>query len=234
MPPKDKDKKLAPPPKPSFASFFDISGMHPFDATVFIIVVLSLLGALFGGLLNLNFGDYTFFGRDLGGIANAVLDFLRGLRIFSYIISAAGFILAAYFSMKTAEIFAAHKAKFFPQGEPEVVEGGVEQPNPMRDRWQKILEHANSDVESNWRLAIIEADIMLDEILDKLNMPGETIGDKLKAVEKSDFLTLDYAWEAHKARNQIAHEGSGFLLNQRRAREIISYYEAVFKEFFMI
>jgi len=36
------------------------------------------------------------------------------------------------------------------------------------------------------------------------------MGDKLKAVEKSDFNSIELAWEAHKARNMIAHEGSDF------------------------
>jgi hypothetical protein len=233
MPPKDKDTKPA-PPKPFFASFFDISDMHPFDAAVFIVIVLSVLAALFGALLNLDFRTFTFFGYDLRGVGRGILDFLKGLRIFAYILCAAGFILAAHFSMKTGEIYNAYKAKFFPQGEPEVADGPVEEVNPMRDRWEKIIEHVNSDVESNWRLAIIEADIMLDELLDKLNMPGDTIGDKLKAVEKGDFLTLDHAWEAHKARNQIAHQGSGFQFNQRQAKHIVSLYEAVFKEFYFI
>lgn len=233
MPPKDKDKK-PPPPKPALVSFLDISNMHPVDAAIYLIVVLSILGAILGALLNFNFEEFTFFGRDLGGVWQAVMDFVNKFKIFSYILCAVGFALAAHFSFETGKIFNAYRAKFYPNGEPDVVSMEVEQPNPMRDRWQKIIEHVNSDVESNWRLAIIEADIMLDELLDKLNMPGNTIGDKLKAVEKSDFLTLDYAWEAHKARNQIAHEGSGFLLNQRQARQVISYYEAVFKEFFMV
>ena len=67
-----------------------------------------------------------------------------------------------------------------------------------------------------------------------LNLHGDTIGDKLKAVEKSDFLTIDNAWEAHKARNQIAHDGADFQLNQREAMRIISLYESVFREFQMI
>jgi len=75
---------------------------------------------------------------------------------------------------------------------------------------------------------------MLGEVLDNLSLPGETIGDKLKAVERSDFTTVDLAWEAHKIRNQIAHEGSSFLLNQRETKRILSLYQAVFEEFHII
>ena len=101
-------------------------------------------------------------------------------------------------------------------------------------RWRRIVEEAGSETEQNWRLAILEADIMLGEVLDNLSLPGETIGDKLKAVERSDFTTVDLAWEAHKIRNQIAHEGSSFLLNQRETKRILSLYQAVFEEFHII
>ena len=33
-------------------------------------------------------------------------------------------------------------------------------------RWNGILEEANSDDERKWRLAILEADIMLNELLE--------------------------------------------------------------------
>ena len=72
---------------------------------------------------------------------------------------------------------------------------------------------------------------MLDEMLDSVGYRGETMGDKLKSVEKSDFLTLDLAWEAHKIRNAIAHEGAEFTIDQREARRVISLYERVFQEF---
>lgn len=101
-------------------------------------------------------------------------------------------------------------------------------------QWEKILNHVESPNENDWRQAILEADIMLGNILEKLDLPGDSIGDKLKAVERSDFTTVDNAWEAHKIRNQIAHEGSKFVLTQREARLIISMYQTVFKEFQII
>jgi hypothetical protein len=98
-------------------------------------------------------------------------------------------------------------------------------------RWGKITEHLNSDNPSDWRLAILECDIILEEMLTKMSYRGETLSDKLKAVEKSDFLTIDKAWEAHRVRNAIAHEGSNFQLNDREAKRVVALYADVFKEF---
>jgi hypothetical protein len=98
-------------------------------------------------------------------------------------------------------------------------------------RWSRIKEEANSDNERSWRLAILEADIMLNELLDSLGYKGETMADKMRGAEKANFNTLDLAWEAHRYRNQIAHEANLHLLTQREVRRIISLYERVFREF---
>ncbi|MEN9614171.1 MAG: hypothetical protein RLZZ347_478 [Candidatus Parcubacteria bacterium] len=102
---------------------------------------------------------------------------------------------------------------------------------PKNAKWERVLDHINSNNQNDWKAAIIEADIMLDELLTILNYQGDSIGAKLKAVEPSDFDTLQSAWEAHKVRNQIAHEGSEFVLSERDAKRTIAFYKAVFEEF---
>ncbi len=104
----------------------------------------------------------------------------------------------------------------------------------LNKKWQQVQEHINSPNPSDWRLAILEADIMLGDILEKMGYQGDSIGDKLKGIEKSDFVTLDQAWEAHRTRNQIAHQGSDFQLNEREAKRIIDLYKKVFEEFYYI
>ena len=49
---------------------------------------------------------------------------------------------------------------------------------------------------------------MLDDMLARQGYVGDGVGEKLKAAEPENFRTLQDAWEAHKVRNQIAHEGS--------------------------
>ncbi|OPZ93948.1 MAG: Transcriptional regulatory protein SrrA [Firmicutes bacterium ADurb.Bin419] len=95
---------------------------------------------------------------------------------------------------------------------------------------EKIKKKLDSDNPSDWNLAIIDADKILDEMLVSMGYPGENLGERLKAVESSDFLTLNQAWEAHKIRNQIAHEDD-FVLTQREAKATIAKFEEVFKEF---
>lgn len=97
-------------------------------------------------------------------------------------------------------------------------------------RWDHIKEQVSTENEQSWRLAILEADIMLGELLDSLGYRGETMADKMKQVERGDFRTIDLAWEAHKVRNKIAHEGTSLILSSREAQRIIGLYEQAFRE----
>ncbi|MBU2104027.1 hypothetical protein KKD81_02095 [Patescibacteria group bacterium] len=98
-------------------------------------------------------------------------------------------------------------------------------------RWDHIRELIESPHESDWRQAIIEADIMLDDLLTQLGYPGQTVGEKLKAVDPSRMHTLQDAWEGHKVRNEIAHQGYAYQLTERHAHRTIAQFEAVMREF---
>lgn len=98
-------------------------------------------------------------------------------------------------------------------------------------RFDDVERHLESNNPNDWKLAIIEADIMLDDMLDNAGYAGATIGEKLKSASPTSFRTLDDAWKAHRVRNQIAHEGADFVLTQKVAQETIVMYRKVFQEF---
>lgn len=104
----------------------------------------------------------------------------------------------------------------------------------LSNKWARVTTLIESQNDSDWRQAIMEADIMLGELLTKQGYQGDGIGEQLQRAVKSDFFTLDQAWEAHKVRNQIAHEGSNFALTQFDARRVINMYKQVFNEFYYI
>ncbi len=101
-------------------------------------------------------------------------------------------------------------------------------------RWNHVELLLKSHNSSDWRQAIIEADVMLDDMLEKMGYPGVSIGEKLKNIEESDFSTLDKAWEAHKVRNRIAHDGGVYKLPYDEVTRVIGLYHDVFKEFYWI
>lgn len=101
-------------------------------------------------------------------------------------------------------------------------------------KWEDIQFHIGSENPNDWRLAIIEADILLEETLNNAGYVGTTIGEKLKSATTGSFQTLQDAWEAHKVRNEIAHAGSDFVLTKKLANETIVRFERVFREFDVI
>jgi len=104
----------------------------------------------------------------------------------------------------------------------------------VNKKWVHVQSLMESQNNNDWRQAIIESDIMLDEMLTKIGYAGQSIGEKLKNVEESDFFTLNDAWEAHKVRNRIAHKGSDFVISHSEAMRVIGLYENVFREFYYV
>jgi hypothetical protein len=95
---------------------------------------------------------------------------------------------------------------------------------------ESIEHHMQSDNPGEWRLGIIEADIMLEELLEERGIPGDTIGERLKHLSHDTFHALNEAWEAHKVRNEIAHKGGDFILTKRIANDTIAKYKKAFDE----
>ncbi|MEN9605114.1 MAG: hypothetical protein RJB39_799 [Candidatus Parcubacteria bacterium] len=104
--------------------------------------------------------------------------------------------------------------------------------NGMRNqRWETVEKYYNSVNQSDWRTAIIEADIMLYDLLDTMSVEGISIGEKLKNMNKAQMSTIDFAWRSHRIRNDLAHQGLNFELTRRTVEEAIEGYRRVFNEF---
>ncbi|OGI59770.1 hypothetical protein A3F19_01055 [Candidatus Nomurabacteria bacterium RIFCSPHIGHO2_12_FULL_37_29] len=98
-------------------------------------------------------------------------------------------------------------------------------------RWVKTLNYIFSEHPSDWKLAVIEADSMLEELIGQLGFKGETLGEKLKGANQGNFRNLTTAWEVHTIRNRIAHEGVAYELSQHEAKRVTALYERIFREY---
>ncbi len=111
-----------------------------------------------------------------------------------------------------------------------VKEDLVVAPPVRNEAWERVTKLIGSDNPNDWKFAIIEADKILEMVVDTFAVPGDNMGDKMKNIERGDFQTIDEAWQAHKIRNRIAHE-SNYHISQREARMAIANFEKVFQEF---
>ncbi|OHA88719.1 MAG: hypothetical protein A2653_00250 [Candidatus Zambryskibacteria bacterium RIFCSPHIGHO2_01_FULL_43_25] len=204
--------------------------LDAFEEMVVIFFVLAILGVISERLLNLIEGRSV-----LSSIMSGALsDFFHArllpiLKIIGFLVSGASFVGIIYAIRNLTRINTALNAIYNPPIPAGLSKGDD---SPLRNiRWEKILVHLRSDNPNDWKFAIIEADIVLNDMLDAMGYRGETIADKLKNVEESDFHTVDAAWEAHKVRNMIAHEGANFAVTEREVRRVIDLYRQVFEEF---
>lgn len=107
---------------------------------------------------------------------------------------------------------------------PEAASGGA-----IQSKWQEIMRHMDSDREAEWKFAIIEADKLINDSLRLAGYPGDTMGERLMNIEKSQLLSLEGLWEAHKIRNKLAHDVNYFL-RYSEARRAIQFYENTLRE----
>jgi len=117
------------------------------------------------------------------------------------------------------------------------VEPGFEAGNAgdtaLAHRWEKATNYMASENENDWKQSIIEADILLDDLLTRMGYRGESVGEKLKRVQPGEMKTIRDAWDAHMVRNDIAHR-PGFVLDHHAAKEAYQKYRKVFEEFYYI
>ena len=100
----------------------------------------------------------------------------------------------------------------------------------LSNQWGGVIERINTNDESQWKLAIIEADSILDELIKVLGYKGETMGERMANINPGQFPNLDDAWRAHKVRNFIAHDPS-YKMNKAIVLRAIKIYELIFNEF---
>jgi hypothetical protein len=97
-------------------------------------------------------------------------------------------------------------------------------------RWHYIQTLLESPNDSDWRVAIIEADSMMEDILREKGITGETVSELLEGAKENGYQSIQDAWDAHLVRNQIAHEGLDFSLSQIEARKTIRMFQNFFEE----
>ena len=186
------------------------------------IDIFGVLWSLFGN----SEGAASFFS------ANGFLNILNILwsvyTFFAFILSIAMLALYAYASSRRWQYFALGDKEL---RDAEALYDEMYRGVRKSDRLSDVMTHIDSPHPNDWKLAIIEADIILDDVLKQKGYAGNSLGERLKSISTNQLNSLNDAWEAHKVRNRIAHEGADFVLTKRVAEETISRYRRVFSEF---
>jgi uncharacterized membrane protein YraQ (UPF0718 family) len=92
-----------------------------------------------------------------------------------------------------------------------------------RTSWATAQQHFFSGNQNDLKMAIVEADNILNDALRYAGIEGTSLGERLKNIKRNQIPNLQEIWDAHKLRNEIAH-GSNFSLKRDTAERALETY----------
>ena len=116
------------------------------------------------------------------------------------------------------------KKGFFGTKERPLVSAG----NLLRE-WKRIEARLASNILSERKVAILEADAFVDRVLSELGYPGKDAGERFHAISPSHFSGLGGLLEAHDIRNRIVQE-KDFPFESSEAVRILNLYRSILDE----
>ncbi|MFH1036921.1 MAG: hypothetical protein V1756_02580 [Patescibacteria group bacterium] len=96
-------------------------------------------------------------------------------------------------------------------------------------QWQKIKVRLETGMETEYKLAVIEADSLTDDILKRMGFFGETLGERLEKVTTAILPDIAELAEAHKIRNNIVRDPD-YRLSADETKKVIGSYEKALVE----
>lgn len=95
----------------------------------------------------------------------------------------------------------------------------------MQKRWDKVMARLKSNEASQFKIAIIEADAIANEVLSSIGYKGDSMIEKLEQVGTAHLDDhLEALKGAHQLRNRIVHEPE-MEVDERFTKAIIGVYE---------
>ena len=92
-----------------------------------------------------------------------------------------------------------------------------------RARWKEIEALVELKKEMNYKLAVIEADKLLDSALRGMYFTGTTMAERLKLASYK-FPNLKQVWWAHQVRNHVVHDVR-YELRHGEARKVLELFK---------
>jgi len=97
------------------------------------------------------------------------------------------------------------------------------------EQWDAIIKRLKKGDEANLKMAVIEADNLMDNILKRMGLPGADMAERLKQIKPEEVASVNKIWATHDIRNKIVHQ-SNFHLTQEEAEKAVGNIEEVLRE----
>ncbi len=99
----------------------------------------------------------------------------------------------------------------------------------LLEKWIQIRNKYDSGSVDNSKVAIIQADALVDMILKNAGLEGKHMADRLMNIDRSELRSLEDIWTSHKIRNNVVHT-DGFELSADLSDKAMRGYERFLKE----
>ncbi|MBU2028725.1 hypothetical protein KJ761_02420 [Patescibacteria group bacterium] len=99
-----------------------------------------------------------------------------------------------------------------------------------KSRWEAIKKRLENQEEKEFKIAIIEADGMIGDLVKRMGYQGENLGEIFKNIPEAQVESIAKVKKAHDIKNRIIHDES-FPVSLELAREILGYFEEFLDEF---
>jgi hypothetical protein len=95
--------------------------------------------------------------------------------------------------------------------------------------WNRVMDSFTSGTVQGRKLAVIEADKLVDNILKTAGLYGQTMMERLESAKPEGLASLDRVIRAHRLRNHIVHS-SDFEPTFEETEDAVGAYESFLKE----
>jgi hypothetical protein len=147
------------------------------------------------------------------------------------------FILGIYTVVVFADIILLLAQRGFSGGDIRETLYGLDIPPELLTRkgrllkkWNKVREKTKSAREEDWKIAIISADDIIDDLIKRMGYKGENMGERLAGINPGQIENIEELKKAHEFRNRIIHE-ENLKLTKEEVEEVMGYFENFLKYF---
>ncbi len=98
-----------------------------------------------------------------------------------------------------------------------------------KKQWLSVEGHLSGHSSRDWKIAVLEADRIVEDILSKVGFAGENFRERIENVHPDSLEKREELLRAHSVRNAIIRDPD-YVLGKEDAREMVQIYEEFLKD----
>lgn len=100
----------------------------------------------------------------------------------------------------------------------------------MKLRWDNIRKRLEGENPAEYKVAIIEADTLIDDLIKRMGYKGDNMAERIANIPEGHLDQLGEIKEAHEIRNRVIHEDD-FVVEKDFAQDVLRKYEHLLRHF---